>query len=56
LIAWITSRIRPGSWSDTGGQATIRYDETKVSLVVHQTTDVHEQVADLFAALRRHLE
>src|SRR5262245_16074022 len=53
LIRLITSTVRPGSWSDRGGPGTIQYFPLTMSLVINQTPDVQEQVADLLAALRR---
>jgi type II secretory pathway component GspD/PulD (secretin) len=53
LIKLITSAIQPKSWSDMGGAGTIDYFPLTMSLVVNQTPDIQEQVADLLAALRR---
>jgi general secretion pathway protein D len=53
LIRLITSTVEPGSWSDMGGPGTIQYFPLTMSLVINQTPDVQEQVADLLAALRR---
>ncbi len=53
LIKLITSSIAPKSWSDMGGPGTIDYFPLTMSLVINQTQDIQEQVADLLAALRR---
>lgn len=53
LIKRITSTIQPRSWSERGGVGTIDYYPMTMALVVSQTPDVQEQVADLLAALRR---
>jgi type II secretory pathway component GspD/PulD (secretin) len=53
LIKMITSTIQPASWSDMGGPGTIEYWPLGLALVVNQTPDIQEQVADLLAALRR---
>jgi type II secretory pathway component GspD/PulD (secretin) len=53
LIKLITSTIAPHSWSAYGGKGTIDFHPPSMSLVVNQTPDVHEQIADLLAALRR---
>jgi hypothetical protein len=53
LIALITSTVSPRDWSNTGGPGTIEYFPLSMSLVVNQTADVQEQVAELLAALRR---
>jgi type II secretory pathway component GspD/PulD (secretin) len=53
LIKLITSTIKPESWSDMGGPGTIRFWPLGMSLVINQTPDIQEQVAELLAALRR---
>jgi len=53
LIKLITSSISPKSWSDMGGAGTIDYFPLTMSLVINQTQDIQEQIADLLAALRR---
>jgi type II secretory pathway component GspD/PulD (secretin) len=53
LISLIKSAIAPKSWSDVGGQGTIDYHPFTMSLVVNDTPDIQEQVADLLDALRR---
>jgi type II secretory pathway component GspD/PulD (secretin) len=53
LIKLIEDTIQPRSWSDHGGRGTIDYFPLTMSLVINQTPDVQEQVADLLAALRR---
>ena len=53
LIQLITNTIAPMSWAAMGGQGTVEYFPMTMSLVVNQTPDIQEQVADLLAALRR---
>ena len=53
LIQLITRSIGYRTWSDMGGQATIEYFPQTMALVVNQTTDIHEQIQDLLASLRR---
>ncbi len=53
LIDLITTTIAPESWVDVGGPGSIKEFATNLSLVVSQTQDVHEQIADLLAQLRR---
>ncbi len=53
LIKIITDTIAPSSWSERGGSATIEYFPLGMSLVIYQTPDVQDQIADLLAALRR---
>jgi hypothetical protein len=53
LIKLITNTVCPRSWGEMGGPGTIDYFPLTMSLVITQTPDVQEQVADLLAALRR---
>ncbi len=53
LIGLVTSTIAPDSWAEVGGKGTIQYFPLGMGLVVNQTQDVQEQVADLLEALRR---
>jgi type II secretory pathway component GspD/PulD (secretin)/tetratricopeptide (TPR) repeat protein len=53
LIKLITKAIKPESWSEMGGPGTIEYYPLGMALVVSQTPDIQEQIADLLAALRR---
>jgi type II secretory pathway component GspD/PulD (secretin) len=53
LINLIQNCISPQSWSAVGGAGTIDYFPTGLALVINQTMDVQEQVADLLEALRR---
>jgi general secretion pathway protein D len=53
LIELITSTIQPDSWEENGGNGAIEPFPTNLSLVISQTQDVHEQIADLLDQLRR---
>ncbi|MEX2175482.1 MAG: hypothetical protein WD872_14055 [Pirellulaceae bacterium] len=53
LIDLITTTVAPTTWDALGGPGAIREFETNLSLVVSQTQDVHEQIADLLEQLRR---
>jgi hypothetical protein len=53
LIKLITSTVAPQSWSEVGGRGTIAFYPIGMGLVVSQTPEVQEQVAELLAALRR---
>ncbi len=53
LIKLITTTIKPESWSDMGGPGTIEFWPLTMALVVNQTPDIQEQVAELLAALRK---
>ena len=55
LIKLITSTIEPESWDKVGGPGSIESFETNLSLVVSQTQDVHDQIADRLVQLRRQL-
>jgi hypothetical protein len=54
LMHCITSSIAPQSWSDAGGKGTLEYFPLTMTLVVgQQTEDVHEEIAEWLATLRR---
>src|SRR5207248_368365 len=53
LIATIKNTIAPQSWSVMGGPGTIDYFPLAMALVINQTPDIQEQIAELLAALRR---
>lgn len=53
LISLITGSIDPNSWATQSGPGTIDYFPLGMALVVNQTPDIQEQIADLLAALRR---
>ncbi|MGF1582229.1 MAG: type II secretion system protein GspD [Gemmataceae bacterium] len=53
LINLITTTGDPDTWSQVGGQGRIQYFPLGMGLVVTQTQDVQEQVADLLRALRK---
>ncbi len=52
LIRTITTQVAPASWVDKGGAGTVDYLPIGMSLVVHQTPAVHEQVVQLLESLR----
>lgn len=54
LIDLITSTVKPTSWASAGGPAPDPAQfETNLSLVITQTQEVHEQIAELLEQLRR---
>jgi general secretion pathway protein D len=53
LIELITSTIAPTTWDTVGGPGSIEGFPTNLSLVISQTQDVHEEIADLLDQLRR---
>ena len=53
LITLITTTIQPDTWDELGGEGRVAEFETNMSLVVSQTQEVHEEIADLLEQLRR---
>lgn len=53
LIDLIQSTVAQETWDTTGGPGAIRPFETNLSLVVSQTQEVHEEIANLLEQLRR---
>ncbi|HVX11416.1 MAG TPA: hypothetical protein VHC22_09565 [Pirellulales bacterium] len=53
LIELITSTIAPTTWDDVGGPGTVQQFQGNLSLVISQTQEVHEEIADLLEQLRR---
>lgn len=53
LMRLIVSTVAPRTWSGAGGPGSIDYFPLTMTLVVNQTPDVQEQVADLLESLRR---
>ena len=53
LIDLITTTVSPESWEEVGGTGSLQGFPTNLSLVVAQTQEVHERIADLLAQLRR---
>ncbi len=53
LIELITSTIAPDTWDEVGGAGAIESFPTNLSLVISQTQEVHEKIADLLDQLRR---
>src|SRR4029079_14123547 len=53
LTELLTSTIAPQMWQEVGGPGAISGYENNLSLVVSQTQEVHEQIADLLDQLRR---
>ncbi|MEO1991660.1 MAG: hypothetical protein ABGW78_06990, partial [Pirellulales bacterium] len=53
LMNLIQETIAPTTWAAVGGPGTMSPFTTNLSLVVSQTQDVHDQIADLLDQLRR---
>src|SRR5438552_3396399 len=53
LIRLIMNAIAPTTWREMGGQGTIDYYPLGMALVITQTPDIQEQVAELLQALRK---
>jgi hypothetical protein len=52
LIDLITNTIQPASWDPAGGAGSITAFESNLSLVIHQTDEVHKQTEKLLEQLR----
>jgi general secretion pathway protein D len=53
LIDLIQSTVAADTWNTVGGQGAIQPFTTNLSLVISQTQEVHEEIADLLEQLRR---
>jgi hypothetical protein len=53
LINLVTRMVKPESWADAGGRATIDYFPLGMGLVVRQSAEGHEEIASLLNSLRR---
>lgn len=53
LIELITTTVAPTTWDSVGGPGSIQPFETNLSLVISQTQEVHEEIADLLEQLRK---
>ncbi len=53
LIELITTTIKPQTWDEVGGPGSIQSFSNNLSLVISQTEDVHQAIADLLEQLRR---
>lgn len=53
LIKLITGMVRPYAWDGMGGAGRVEYFDLGSALVVNQTADVIQEVANLLDALRR---
>ena len=53
LIDLIQSTVQAPTWDTVGGPGAIKSFETNLSLVISQTQEVHEEIADLLEQLRR---
>ncbi len=53
LIELITTTVAADSWDEVGGPGSIKEFPTNLSLVISQTQEVHEEIADLLEQLRR---
>jgi general secretion pathway protein D len=53
LIDLIQSTVAADSWDTVGGPGAIRPFDTNLSLVISQTQEVHDEIADLLEQLRR---
>ncbi len=49
----VTSTVAPDTWQTVGGRGRVEPYDTNLSLVVTQTAEVHEQIAELLQQLRK---
>ncbi|MCI0360663.1 MAG: hypothetical protein L0211_19475 [Planctomycetaceae bacterium] len=52
LIDTLTSTVAIESWVDVGGPGNLKVMPGSLSLVIHQTGEVHEQIQDVLEQLR----
>lgn len=52
LIDLITSTIKPTTWDEVGGPGSAKVFENRMSIVLSQTQEVHEEIENLLARLR----
>jgi hypothetical protein len=53
LIELLTSTVEPTSWDDVGGPGSVAPFASNLSLVINQTSAVHEDIERLFRDLRQ---
>jgi len=53
LIRQIEHAVQPASWDKNGGRGTLQYFAPTMSLVVSQTPQIQEQIANLLSRLRK---
>ena len=53
LVELITTTVKPQTWDDVGGPGSISHFANNLSLVISQTEEVHQAIADLLEQLRR---
>lgn len=53
LIDLIAKTVEPESWDEVGGPGSMKPSPANLSLVITQTQEVHERIADLLEQLRR---
>lgn len=49
----ITTDVAPQNWKENGGHCSIEVNENTLSLVIRATPLIHDQIAELFASMRR---
>ncbi|HEX3655493.1 MAG TPA: hypothetical protein VHV55_06800 [Pirellulales bacterium] len=53
LIELLTTIVAPTTWSDVGGAGAISYLPAVQSLFISQTYEIHEEICELFATVRK---
>lgn len=49
----ITKTVEPDSWQEFNGNGSLETSESTLSLVIRQTQEIHDRIADLLGQLRR---
>jgi hypothetical protein len=53
LVSVVTTTVEPKSWAENGGDGTVEFYVRSRALVVNQSSEIHERIADLLAGLRK---
>ncbi|QDT88822.1 thioredoxin domain-containing protein [Gimesia algae] len=53
LTKIIQTTVQPNSWDKVGGTASIRPHDSTLSLVIRQSSQAHQEIAEVLAQLRR---
>jgi len=53
LVDLIQTTVAPDSWEENGGPGSIRFFRTNYSVIIRQTAENHEEIADMLRQLGR---
>ncbi|NQT39345.1 MAG: hypothetical protein HQ581_17745, partial [Planctomycetes bacterium] len=53
LVDLIQTTVAPDSWEENGGPGSIRFFRTNYSVIIRQTAENHEEIADVLRQLGR---